>query len=241
MPRLISRAVGTAVATLLISTWTAPAWAGSKAVKAPSGHPIVRLVAESQSASPKDITLLAVANPLDRENLAGSAAVVRLDDGRDGGVPICWLIELAGKAYGPGKIDSQFQLSVCPAGPAKGVQLARVAISGRHEAWQVRIESARYDSKAQGVESAALWGLYGKYGTTETRALWERTSTTFKSKTDVTMNQAETCGTPEITAGSQEPEAVTVHCDTETMLGKLPKRAKQSFRSAWMGDRYSMN
>lgn len=219
----------------------AVAVAGGKKAGTPSGHPIVRLLADAQSASIKDITLIAVGNPLDRENGAGSAALVRLDDGRDGGVPICWLLELAGKAFGPGKIEAQLRLSVCPTGPVKGAQLARVALSAMHEAWQVRIESARYDSKAQGVESAALWGLYGKYGTTELRPLWERTSTTFKSKADPTMNQAETCGTPEISAGGQEPDAVTVHCDTETMLGKLPKRAKQNFRSAWMGDKYSMN
>lgn len=214
--------------------------AGKKSSGGGGGHPIVRLAAETFSGSTKDIALLAVANPLDRESSEGSAALVRLDDGRDGGLPTCYLFELQGKPYSPGKIAAQQRMSVCPAGTPKGVQLARVALSGRHEAWQVRLESARYDSKAGGGETAAFWGLFSRQGG-DFKSLWERTSTTFKSKSDVALNQSEQCGAPQIATGSQEPESVTVVCDTETMAGKLPKRARLTFKSSWAGDRYIQN
>ncbi|MBM4342040.1 MAG: hypothetical protein FJ100_01490 [Deltaproteobacteria bacterium] len=214
--------------------------AGKKSAGGSGGHPVVRLAAEAFSGNAKDIALLAVANPLDRESSEGSAALVRLDDGRDGGLPTCYLLELQGKPYSPGRIAAQQRMSVCPAGAPKGAQLSRVALSGRHEAWQVRLESARYDSKAGGGETAAFWGLFARQGG-DLRSLWERTSTTFKSKGDVALNQSEVCGAPQIVAGSQEPDSVTVVCDTETMAGKLPKRARLTFKSSWAGDRYIQN
>lgn len=215
-------------------------WAGGKKGGGSSAHPVARLAAEALGTNAKDIQILAVANPLDRENNAGSAALIKVDDGRDGGLANCHLLELAGKPYGPGKIEAQMRTSVCPQGAAKGVQLARVALSGRHEAWQVRLETARYDSKAQGGETAILWGLYVRDGSS-LRGVWERTSTTFKSKADPAMNQAEVCSAPQISQGSQDPDSVTVDCDTETMAGNLPKRRKQSFKSTWQGDRYVQN
>ncbi len=209
------------------------------AAKPAAGHPVAKLLAEAEGANLRDITVIAVAEPLEREHAAGSAALVRLDDGRDGGLPNCWLLELAGKPAGPVKIDAKTRLSVCPGGPTKGAQLSRAALSKAQEAWLVRIEQVRYDSKGGGSEQSILWGLYGRpQGQGETRALWERTSTTFKSRTDPTVNQAEVCQAPQIDASGQEPGPIAIQCDTETMLGKLPKRAKQTFRSAWSGDRY---
>jgi hypothetical protein len=218
--------------------------AAAAAVPAHAGkggpHPVAKLLAEADGASVKDITVVAVAEPLEREHAAGSAALVRVDDGRDGGMPSCWLLDLAGKPYAPGKIDSRARLSVCPMGPAKGAQLRRVALSVKHEAWLLRIESQRYDSKAQGGETAALWGLYGKLaGESEVRPLWERTSTTFFSKVDPSSNQAERCQAPQVAAAGQEPDTVTIDCDTEITFNKLTKKAKQTFRSKWAGDRYS--
>ncbi len=202
-------------------------------------HPVAKLMAEAESAQVRDITVLAVAEPLGREHAPGSAALVRIDDGRDGGLPNCFLLELAGKPAGPVKIDAKFRLSVCPSGPAKGVQLARQAISNHQEAWLVRLEHLRYDSKGHGSESSILWGLYGRpLGESEPRAVWERTSTTFKSRDDPGNNVAEVCASPEIAAGGQEPSTITITCDTEVMLGKLPKRAKQTFTSVWSSDRY---
>jgi len=230
-----ARAMSIACAVLCVAT---PAEATRPAT---AGHPVTRLAAQHLGASLRDLTLIATALPLERERSDGSAALVRLDDGRDGGLPSCYLLDLAGRPFAPGKVEAHLRLSVCPSGPVKAAQLARVALSAKHEAWQVRVEAARYDNKAQGAETAVLWGLYGRYGTAEVRALWERTSTTFRSKTDPGMNQAETCAAPQIAAGGQEPASVAVECDTETTLGKLPKRARQTFRSNWVGDRYSMN
>ncbi|MSQ81934.1 MAG: hypothetical protein EXR77_03335 [Myxococcales bacterium] len=237
-PAMRRRAPLSAVLTLLLVV-PVSAHAGKKSASA-SGHPVVRLAAQALGGNVRDIALLAVAVPLEREKADGSAALVRLDDGRDGGLPTCYLLELAGKPYGPNKIEAQQRMSVCPAGPPKGAQLSRVAISGRHEAWQVRLESARYDTKAQGGEMAVFWGLLVRSGS-EIKSLWERTSTTFKSKTDVALNQAEVCTPPQITVGGQEPDLVTVHCDSETMAGKLPKRAKLTFKSSWAGDRFLQN
>ncbi len=209
------------------------------AAKGGAVHPVAKLVAAVESAQLHDITVFAVSEPLAREHAAGSAAIVRIDDGRDGGLPTCFLLELAGKPAGPVKIDAKFRLSVCPAGPAKGVQLARQAISNHQEAWLVRLEHQRYDSKGHGSESSILWGLYGKpLGESEPRAVWERTSTTFTSRDDPGNNVAEVCTAPEISAGGQEPTSIVIACDTLVMLGKLPKRAKQTFTAVWSGDRY---
>lgn len=223
------------VAVCAASAATTPAFAGKASV-----HPVAKLFAEAESANLKDVQVIAVADTLEREHAAGSAAMVRLDDGRDGGLPSCWLLDLAGKPAAPGKIASRTRLSVCPLGPIKGAELRRVAVSVKHEAWQVRLESQRYDSKAQGGETAVLWGLYGKFsGESEVRPLWERTSVTFFSKVDPSSNQAERCQAPQIAASGQEPDSVTIECDTEITFNKLTKKAKQTFRSKWDGDRYS--
>ncbi len=212
---------------------------GQAAKPSAAGHPVAKLLAEAESANLRDITVIAVAEPLEREHSSGSAALVRLDDGRDGGLPNCWLVELAGRSSAPGKIDAKMRLSVCPGGSTKGAQLVRAPLSKAMEAWQVRLEQIRYDSKGGGSEQSILWGLYGKtQGDTEARALWERTSTTFKSRTDPTVNQSEVCQAPQLDATGQEPGPIAIQCDTETTLGKLPKRAKQTFRSVWSGNRY---
>ncbi|MBI5607827.1 MAG: hypothetical protein HY902_02995 [Deltaproteobacteria bacterium] len=229
-PGWYSFVLGTAVVA-----YSAPALAA----KGGAVHPVAKLVAQAEAAQVRDITVLAVAEPLGREHAAGSAALVRIDDGRDGGLPNCFLLELAGKPAGPVKIDAKLRLSVCPAGPAKGVQLSRQAISNHQEAWLVRLEHQRYDSKGHGAESSILWGLYGRpLGESEPRAVWERTSTTFKSRDDPGNNVAEVCTAPDIAAGGQEPTTIAIQCDTEVMLGKLPKRAKQTFTSVWSADRY---
>lgn len=213
--------------------------AGLAAKPSATGHPVARLLAEAESANLRDITVITVAEPLEREHASGSAALVRLDDGRDGGLPNCWLVELAGRPAAPGKIDAKLRLSVCPSGSTKGAQLARAPLSKSMEVWQVRLEQLRFDSKGGGSEQSILWGLYGKtQGDAEARALWERTSTTFKSRTDPTVNQSEVCQAPQLDASGQEPGPIAIECNTETMLGKLPKRAKQTFRSAWSGNRY---
>ena len=212
---------------------------GLAAKPAPAGHPVARLLAEAESANLRDITVIAVAEPLEREHASGSAALVRLDDGRDGGLPNCWLVELAGRPSAPGKIDAKMRLSVCPGASTKGAQLLRAPLSRSMEAWQVRLEQLRFDSKGGGSEQSILWGLYGKaQGDSETRALWERTSTTFKSRTDPSVNQSEVCQAPQLDSSSQEPGPIAIECSTETTLGKLPKRAKQTFRSSWSGNRY---
>lgn len=212
---------------------------GQAAKPSAAGHPVAKLLAEAESANLRDITVIAVAEPLEREHTTGSAALVRLDDGRDGGLPNCWLLELAGRPSAPGKIDAKMRLSVCPSGSTKGAQLTRTPLSKAMEAWQVRLEQIRYDSKGGGSEQSILWGLYGKtQGSSEVQPLWERTSTTFKSRTDPTVNQSEVCQAPQLDASGQEPGPIAILCDTETTLGKLPKRAKQTFRSAWSGNRY---
>jgi hypothetical protein len=92
---------------------------------------------------------------------------------------------------------------------------------------------------AKGVESSVLWALVADLGDGQGHKLvFERTSTTFKSKEDPKMNQAELCDAPVLQSG-QEPEGLKITCDTETMLGNLAKRQRSTFEYAWQGDRFA--
>lgn len=225
-------------ALLLVACVLTPnAWAAPK--KAPI---LATLAAEHLRASVRDVTILATAVPNERENSPGSAAIVRVDDGRDGGLPDCHLLVLAGRPATPGKIDAALRLTTCPRGEQKkGSSLQRISLSGRHDAWLAHLESQRYDSMAKGAEHAKLWAIVGQSGVgAEPRLLFERTSVTFKSPSDPKLNQAETCQAPVVKQGAQEPEGLEITCDTETMLGNLPKKQRQTFRYLWAGDRFTL-
>ena len=184
----------------------------------------------------RDITVLATALPLSREGSPGSAAVVRVSDGSDGGNPICHLVLLAGRPAGPGVVQEALRMETCPHydRAKKGALLSRVALGAQQAAWQLRIESQRMDAIAKGVESQQLWALVAKSNAqAPLQTIWSFMATSFASPADPKMNQSETCETPLIDGGAQ---SLTLNCDTMAMLGTLPKREKVVRKFRWMGE-----
>ena len=205
-------------------------------------HPVLLAAAPRVQSDLRDLTLLATAVPDAKENRNGSAALVRNDQGRDGGLPACWLLGLEGRPATPGRVDAVIKLPVCPAGPPKGTELGRMML-GKRGAWRLRLESARADTFAKGVESRVLWAVAADAGEgAGLQVVYERTSTTFKSRTDPGTNQLEQCQAPVVSAvgdgSDDEWPGLATSCETETMLGSLPKRERLTFRYQWMGDRY---
>jgi hypothetical protein len=226
-------------ASLLVVTF----FVSTPAFAAGGPHPALLLAAPAVRAEARDMTLIATAAPDAKENRNGSAVLVRVDVGKDGGLPACWLLELLGRPATPGKITASFKLSVCPGGPTKGSTLARVHLGGKRWAWRARIEAVRADTHAKGLETRVLWALAADLGEGQgTKLVLERTSTTFKSQKDPAVNQMEQCQAPEVVQGGgddpNEWPALVMACETETMLGTLPKRESATVRYVWMGAVY---
>ncbi len=218
-----------------------PTFAAGKAVGvAKKGSVLQNLAAEHLHRPVRDVAILATALPASNENDKGSAALVRLVDGAEGGNPTCYLLLLEGQPGMPGKVLSGLQLSVCPRyDQGKTTQLKRVELDKRRGAWRLRLDSQRMDTIAKGVETSLLWALVADLGDgSGAKLVFERTSTTFRSKEEPRTNQAETCDAPVLVA-EQEPEGLKITCDTETMLGNLPKRQKSTFEYVWQGDRFA--
>jgi hypothetical protein len=202
---------------------------------------LAQLAADHLHRPLRDVAVLVTAVPAATENVQGGAALVRVADGADGGNPTCHLLQLEGRPGAPGKVVSALQLSVCPRydKDQKGAQLARVELSRKWSAWRVRVASQRMDTMAKGVETSVLWVLAADLADgAGVKAVFERTSTTFRSQEDIKQNQAESCEAPVLLVGD-EPDGLAITCDTETMLGSLPKRQKSTFAYAWQGERYA--
>jgi len=228
-----------ATACLISSALALPALAGHAKASGGGGGggPVVAVATDYLHAKARDLKVMAVAVPYNAESSNGSAAIVRVDDGSDGGNPVCHLLLLAGKPSSPGKVESSVKFTVCPrADQGKDTLLSRVQMGGKRYAWQLRLSTARYDAMAKGTEHSQHWALVAEMGTGP-QVVFERTSTTFKSPSDPATNQAEVCQAPVI-KGESEPESAEVACDVEMMLGKLAKRSKAVFRYVWQGDRF---
>lgn len=175
-------------------------------------------------------------------NEPGGAALVRVSDGTDGGLPVCHLLTLEGPPSSPGKVVGAIQLSVCPVydkDAAKGARLDRVPVSRRWNAWRLRVDSQRVDQLGKGVESQIFWALAADLNDGQgARLVFERTSTTFKSKEQPQQNQAEVCEAPVIQVGDP-PEGLSLQCDTETTLGTRTKKLRTTFAYSWQGDHFA--
>ena len=225
-------------AAAMMGVWMLAGAGMAQAKPAPS--PVVQLAAAALGADARDVRVLASAVPAPREQAAGSAVIVQVDDGRDGGVPGCFLLELAGRPTAPGSVTSQTRLSICPAGAeTKQTKLLRVQLSLKHDAWLSFTANQRVDSYAKGMSKSGLWALVGKTDPAgETRLLFERTSTSFQSKADPSANAMEVCQQPKIAADGVEPTTLTLQCATETMLGKQVKRGSLTASFSWNGEGY---
>lgn len=194
-----------------------------------------KLAVSHLSASPRDVTVLASA---DAGSGPGSAAIVRVDNGS--GAPRCSLLVFEGRSSAPEKVVATERLSVCPAydkdkQPAK---LERVPLTERRGAWRVHLGSKRMDALAGGVETRQLWALVADTGS-GMKAVFERTSTSFKGQKDTSANMAEVCDAPVLAMGS-EPSTLSINCDTMAMLGAAAKKQRSTFQYSWQGDRFGL-
>jgi len=209
-----------------------PAAAGQKPVT------LQALCANHFHVAARDVSVMATAVPLAREGSPGSAALVRIADGSDGGNPTCHLLLLAGRPSGPGLVQEALRLDTCPHydRDKKSALLSRVALGANRAAWQMRLQSQRMDAIAKGVEGQQLWAMAAKDSAeTPLKLIWSFLSTSFTSQGDARMNQSETCETPVIQGGS-EVQGLTLTCDTMAMLGSLPKRERIVRKFRWTGE-----
>ena len=215
-----------------------PAMAKGAAPSAKASPALTKLAAEFLKAHPKDVRVLAAAAPMAEE--AGGAALVRVDDGADGGNPICYLLTLAGRPSSPAKIELSLKFAVCPrADQGKTTRLERISL-GRRNAWLLRLDAARWDSMAKGGESQLYWAIATDMGDgAGLRPVFERTSTTFKSHDQPALNQSEICKAPTVTISAGEPQGASIACDIESMLGTMVKRTQSTFSYMWDGSQFA--
>ncbi len=205
---------------------------------AKAGPALAKLAAEYLKANVKDVRVLITAAPLADE--AGGGALVRVDDGADGGNPICYLLATAGRPSSPAKIDASYKFAVCPrADQGKTTLLSRINL-GRRNGWLLRLEAARWDSMAKGGEAQLYWAIAADLGDgAGLRPVFERTSTTFKSKDQPALNQSEVCKTPTVTISAGEPQGASITCDIETMHDHIVKKSQQTFSYMWDGSQFA--
>ena len=217
---------------LLIAT---PALAKDSTKASPA---LAKLAAEYLKAHPKDVRVLAASAGLAEET--GGGALVRVDDGADGGNPICYLLATAGRPSSPARIDASAKFTVCPrADQGKTTHLERISL-GRRNGWLMRLESQRWDSMAKGGESQLYWAIASDLGDgAGLRPVFERTSTAFKSKENAALNQAEVCKAPVVTLSAGEPQGASITCDIEGMHDRTVKKSQQTFGYMWDGSQFS--
>ena len=213
---------------VLIATALLPQLALAGAPAKPAGAAAVAaLAAMHLGKSAKDVGVLASAAAGGNE--PGGAAVVRVSDGTDGGLPTCYLLTLEGAPSSPGKVVAALQLNVCTVydkDAARGAKLDRIPVSRRWNAWRVRVDSQRVDTVAKVLETQLLWGLAADLNDGQgLRMVFERTSNSFSSKEQPQQNQAEVCQAPEVQVGDP-PAGLSQVCDTETMLGTRVKKLR---------------
>ncbi len=199
---------------------------------------LAKLAAEFLKANPKDVRVLASASPMPEE--PGGGALVRVDDGADGGNPICYLLQLAGRPSSPAKVEASLKFAVCPrADQGKTSHLERVSL-GRRNAWLLRLDSMRWDSMAKGGESQLYWAIATDMGDgAGLRPVFERTSTGFKSKDQPALNQQEICKAPTVAISAGEPQGASIACEVETTQGTLLKRTQTTFSYMWDGSQFA--
>ncbi|MCO4761553.1 MAG: hypothetical protein KC502_08625 [Myxococcales bacterium] len=193
-----------------------------------------RLAMAHFSVDSREVNVVASAKPVAKEG----AVVVRL---QHTDVPVCHLLIVNGSARKATKIMRAVRLPVCAAyrKEAKASRLSRVQLTNTRHAYRVQLLSKRMDAIAKGVEYRRFWGLYADMGT-GMRAVFERTSTSFKSQVNKAINQAETCEAPAIVLGAK-PTTLTIACNSESMLGGGLKKTRTTVRYHWSAGRFSLH
>ena len=165
------------------------------------------------------------------------AVIVRL---KRSDVPVCYVLLLDAPPRRATKILKSFRARVCAAYDkhAKKAKLRRVQLTNRHDAWRAYIHSVRADAIAKGAETLRFWGLYSDGGATAT-TLFERVSTSFKSKANSAVNQAEVCQPPAFPVGD-EPSTLTMVCDNEAQLESRVTTTTNTYNYVWKSGRFNL-
>lgn len=230
------RVVKMAVVTMAVVMMAAiPAFAAGGGKASPA---LTKLAAEYLKAHPKDVRVLVASAGLGDET--GGAALVRLDDGADGGNPVCYLLTTAGRPSSPAKIENAARFQVCPrADQGKQTHLERINL-GRRNGWLMRLDSQRWDSMAKGGEFQLYWAITADLGDgAGLRPVFERTSTAFKSKDNPALNQSEVCKAPVVTVSAGEPQGASIACEIEGMHDHIVKKSSQTFNYMWDGSQFA--
>lgn len=190
-----------------------------------------QLAMKQFDVSAREVTVVATAKADGR----GGAALVRL---QNVDVPTCHLLVFDVPPNAATQVAASARLPVCAAydKDVRSGKLERVALTSSRSAWRVSVLSRRVDAMAKGVETRRLWALYADVGAGLT-PIFERTSTSFDSKADKAINQAEVCDAP-VFAVDDEPTSLTVQCDVDSMVGRYMRRKRSTFNYLWQGGRF---
>lgn len=168
----------------------------------------------------------------------GGAAIVRL---QHTDVPVCQLLVLNAAPRKATSIVKAIRLRVCAAygKEAKKARLTEVQLTNGRRAYRTNVLSRRMDAIAKGVETLRFWGIFADMGT-GFRAVFERTSTSFKSQKNKAVNQAEECRPPAFPVGAT-PTTLTIACTSVRMLGGAATRKTSTVKYHWEAGRFLLN
>lgn len=205
---------------------------GADTAAARSKSSVKKLAMAKFNVGKRDVSIIASA-----KGTTNGAVIVRL---KRTDVPTCHLLLLNAPPRRATKILKSFRTRVCAAYDkhAKKAKLKRVQLTSRHDAWRAYIHSVRADAIAKGAETRRSWALYSDGGATATR-LFQRVSTSFKSKANSAVNQAETCEPPAYPVGDA-PTTLTMTCKIEAQLESRVTTNTNVYSYVWKDGRFSL-
>ncbi len=224
--------LGVALATLLGLTLVLAATAPEARARGARG--VKKLAMKRFDCGAREVKVLGTAKAPGK----GGAALVRL---QNSDVPVCQLLILDGPPRRAKSVVRAVRLPVCAAydKEARQAKLDVVPFTSRVSAYRVSVFSKRMDAIAKGVEKRRFWGLYADMGT-GVGAVFERTSTSFKSQVNKAINQSEVCEAPTFSV-ADKPTKLSVQCVSETMLGGAATRKRTTVNYTWSGTRFSLH
>jgi hypothetical protein len=217
-------AVVTTLSALAIGLVAAPAHARAK-------RGVKSLAMKRFNVGSREVAVIAST----KSSSKGGAAIVRL---QHTDVPVCQLLVLNAAPRKATAIVKTIRLRVCAAysKEAKKARLDEVQLTNGRRAFRASVLSRRMDAIAKGVETLRFWGLFADMGT-GFRAVFERTSTSFKSQVNKAVNQAEECRPPAFPVGTS-PTTLTIGCTSVRMLGGAATRKTATVAYHWEAGRF---
>lgn len=194
------------------------------------GSKLKKLAMAKFDVGSRDVAIIATA-----KGPASGAVVVRL---QNSDVAVCRLLVLDAPPKRATRIVKAFRLRVCAAYTkhAKATKLKRIALTTREDAWRVFVLSVRADALAKGAETRRLWAIYSD-AKDNSKEVFNRVSTSFKSKANAAVNQAEVCDPPEFAVASA-PTTLTLQCNNEARLESRTITKTNTYEYVWRGGRF---